>query len=260
MEQHTAHNDAAAPADIFDMEAHHKAPRGQDQVPPAAGAAPADQKPNVSRALLDRLLNLSPRHWAMITAAIIVTGLVLSRLTGSAPESSSGNDQLLPTNFQQPPTPPAAQHIPAAAPPSAEQHPAQQDQSLPPAAPMGESERTIIRTALEDLNARVSRLEAGATQASANTAPIITPPVAAAAAPQRPVRTPATNKPAAVARAETLPLLTGYALNTIYQNQAWIEHDGATYAVQVGDKIGALRITGIDARARRVVTPDGQIR
>lgn len=259
MEQHTAHNDPADPADIFDMEAHHKARHDQGQVPPTGSQASSAHKPNVGTALIDRLVKLSPRQWAMITAAIIFTGLVLSRMTANVPEPPGGNDQLLPTDFQQRAIPPAAERTPPAAPASSAQAGVQQGQTPPPAAAMGESERAIIRTALEDLNVRVARLEAGTIQAGISAAPVAPATGVVAVEPQRLARAPATKKPRP-ARAETLPVLAGYSLNTIYQNQAWIEHEGATYAVQVGDKIGALTITGIDARARRVVTPDGQIR
>lgn len=260
MEQNAAHNDPLSQNDIFDMEAHHKTQRDQGQVPPVESHASPGDKSNVTLALLNRLLKLSPRHLAMITAGIICIGLAWSRLTAHTPAPPSGNDQLLPTDFQQPATPPAAERTLPAAPPRPEQNNVLQDPTPPSPAPLGESERAIIRTALEDLNARVTQLETGAVQANASAAPVVPVTAPVAIEPQRLASTPVTRKHHHVARAEALPVLAGYSLNTIYQNQAWIEHDGATYAVQVGDKIGSLPITSIDARARRVVTPNGQIR
>ncbi|AKU21206.1 hypothetical protein [Massilia sp. NR 4-1] len=257
MEQHTAQSDPPGQADIFDMEGHHKAQYGQSQLPPLDSEASTGHKPGIRVALVDLFLKLSPLHLAMITAVIICIGLGWSKLTAHGPTKPGADSQLLSTDAQQLAAPPVTETL-SAAPPRSEQASTHQGQVQQPAAPAGESERAIIRAALEDLNARVSRLEAEASHTSASAATLANQP--AKAEPQRIAKAQATKKTYSIARSDVLPVLAGYSLNTIYQNQAWIEHDGATYAVQVGDKIGALAITGIDPRARRVVTPNGQIR
>lgn len=254
MEQHTTHNDLDGQADIFDMAAHHKPQRDDGPVPPPTVNPSTDHKPE----LLDRLVKMSPRHLAMITAAIICVGLAWSRLTAHDPTPSGGDNQLLPTDYQQLSTPAAPERTPPAPPPRPAPESAPRGETQQPAPPKEESERAIIRTALEDLNARVAKLEAEPREASAST--VAPAPPTAKAESQRLARTPATKTRHPAERTDALPVLAGYSLNTVYQNQAWIEHDGTTYAVQVGDKIGAIPITGIDARARRVVTPNGQIR
>jgi hypothetical protein len=188
---------------------------------------------------------------------------VASRLATHVSAPSSVDNQLLPADYQQLTTPPAAERtLPAVSPPPdqerASQGPQHQQQQQQPTAIASDSERAIIRTALEDLNARVARLEAEAGRASASAAAPANQP--AKPEPPRAARTQAAKKTPPAAHPDPLPVLAGYSLNTVYPNQAWIEHDGATYAVQVGDRIGSLAITGIDARARRVVTPNGLIR
>lgn len=258
MEQYTAHHEPASKGDVFDMEACQKEQQGQGAVPPEQAPASTAHKPDIGAAIADRLLKLSPAQLAMITAGIIVLGLAWSRMAAHVPATPSGDSQLLTTDFQQlQKAPVAEQALPATAPYPEQQH-AAQDQTQQPVAPTGDAERAIIRTALEDLNARVARLESEASLAGTNAVAPTNPP--AKAEPQRLARPSATRKASPTAHADALPILAGYALNTIYQNQAWIEHDGATYAVQVGDKIGALAITGIDPRTRRVLTPNGQIR
>ena len=264
MEQHSAHDASAGQADIFDMEARHNAPHSHAQTPPYKNSEPPRHKPDIIAAVLDRIVNLSPKHMVWITLAIISIGLVWPRLTAPPSTPPNNDSQLLPTQFHQPaaqPVPertmpkPAADSVPVASP---------LDGVPQQAVPATESERAIIRTALEDLHARVTRLETNAAQTSATAAaaaPVVAPVGATGKIrSQSGPRTPEAKRPYANGRAHPLPTLDGYSLNTIYQNQAWIEHNGATFAVQVGDKIGSLTITGIDARGRRVITPSGQIR
>ncbi|WP_241136386.1 hypothetical protein [Achromobacter insuavis] len=72
------------------------------------------------------------------------------------------------------------------------------------------------------------------------------------------------SKPAALeARASSAPKQpasrSGYKLNTVYANQAWIDQGDRTYIVQVGDRIGNARVTRIDPKERRVYTDAGVI-
>ncbi|KPX91111.1 hypothetical protein [Pseudomonas meliae] len=54
--------------------------------------------------------------------------------------------------------------------------------------------------------------------------------------------------------------VAGYSLNTVYADQAWIQHGEKTFVVQVGDLIDGLQIIGIDPVTRRVTTSKGVIR
>lgn len=54
--------------------------------------------------------------------------------------------------------------------------------------------------------------------------------------------------------------LAGFTLNTVYADQAWLQHDQRTVVVQVGDLIDGVRIEHIDPVARQVVTNLGVIR
>jgi hypothetical protein len=54
--------------------------------------------------------------------------------------------------------------------------------------------------------------------------------------------------------------LAGFKLNTVYADQAWLQHDQRTVVVQVGDTIEGVRIVRIDPIARQVLTNLGVIR
>lgn len=51
-----------------------------------------------------------------------------------------------------------------------------------------------------------------------------------------------------------------YSLNTVFNNQAWIQNKDRTYVVHVGDYIDGFRILRIDTDGRRVITSSGVIR
>ncbi|MGE8051358.1 hypothetical protein ACQKPT_24035 [Pseudomonas monteilii] len=96
-----------------------------------------------------------------------------------------------------------------------------------------------LQKTLTELEAKVSLLEAG-------------PAAAKKVVQQQAVRRqPQPTQPA------TVP---GYNLNTVYTDQAWIQHGEKTFVVQVGDVVDGLRITGIDPVSRRVTTSRGVIR
>jgi hypothetical protein len=54
--------------------------------------------------------------------------------------------------------------------------------------------------------------------------------------------------------------LTGYSINTVYTDQAWLGHDQRTFVVQVGDVFDGIRVLRIDPVSRQVVTNLGVIR
>lgn len=67
------------------------------------------------------------------------------------------------------------------------------------------------------------------------------------------------NQPA-VPAVTTSKALTGYSINTIYTDQAWLAHDQRTIVVQVGDAFDGIRVLRIDPVSRQVVTNLGVIR
>ena len=71
------------------------------------------------------------------------------------------------------------------------------------------------------------------------------------------VHSPAVRRQAQVSQPSAM---AGYTLNTVYSDQAWIQHGEKTFVVQVGDLVDGVKITGIDPVARRVTTSRGVIR
>ncbi|AYN18972.1 MULTISPECIES: hypothetical protein [Pseudomonas] len=96
-----------------------------------------------------------------------------------------------------------------------------------------------LQKTIDELEAKVSLLEAA-------------PAASKKVVQQHAVRRqPQATQPSAVA---------GYRLNTVYADQAWLEHGDKTFVVQVGDLVDGVKIIGIDPVARRVTTSRGVIR
>ncbi|EFW77631.1 hypothetical protein [Pseudomonas savastanoi] len=64
----------------------------------------------------------------------------------------------------------------------------------------------------------------------------------------------------AVPASTTSKVLSGYSINTVYTDQAWLAHDQRTFVVQVGDAFDGIRVLRIDPVSRQVVTNLGVIR
>jgi hypothetical protein len=64
----------------------------------------------------------------------------------------------------------------------------------------------------------------------------------------------------AVPASTTSKALSGYSINTVYTDQAWLAHDQRTFVVQVGDAFDGIRVLRIDPVSRQVVTNLGVIR
>lgn len=94
------------------------------------------------------------------------------------------------------------------------------------------------------LKQQVAELQAQVALASAHAAPV--PPASAA----RPV------VPKTKADRSSTPL-TGMHLSSVQNGMAWVFWQDKTWAVQVGDPLGPVTITGIDAQARQVRTTAG---
>lgn len=58
-------------------------------------------------------------------------------------------------------------------------------------------------------------------------------------------------------------ILSNYDINTIYADNAWIEYEGETFSVKVGDRVGkdkSIQIQKIDANSRTILTSAGLIK
>lgn len=55
-------------------------------------------------------------------------------------------------------------------------------------------------------------------------------------------------------------MLSDFKLNTIYPGVAWVQKNDQVHLVQVGDRLGDLKVTGIDVAGRAVRTDRGVIR
>lgn len=53
---------------------------------------------------------------------------------------------------------------------------------------------------------------------------------------------------------------SGMRLDAVQDGMAWVNYQGKTWAVQVGDRLGRATVTGIDAQHRQVQTSAGVIR
>lgn len=267
MEQRHTQQRPPAEADVFDMEARSDARSESSTSAQSAMDTPSKTRRGIGAHLLDQLASLSVRNLAIITIGITALGLIVPRLFEPAPPQPSGNAQLLvPGPHSQPAMQQTEEKIVTAIPqPTLAASAAPNGQPLDTTAQAPDLERTIVRTALEDLNARLVRLETAANQAApaASVAPITSatalPPSTNAALTAGAAAAPTPRRRASATKAP-VPVLHGYSLNTIYPKQAWIEHGGATYAVQVGDTIGGVAILAIDHRTRTVSTSLGQIR
>jgi hypothetical protein len=102
--------------------------------------------------------------------------------------------------------------------------------------------------AVDSLNARVSALEAR--------------PAPSAQAPAATNSVPAAKKATEPQASQSIPapVLDDYALNTIYDGQAWIEHQQQIHVVRVGDVLGTAKVIRINARDHNVLTTQGVVR
>jgi intracellular multiplication protein IcmG len=67
------------------------------------------------------------------------------------------------------------------------------------------------------------------------------------------------NKPAKVDRPSTTSPLAGMRISAVQNGMAWVYWQDKTWAVQVGDPLGPVTVTGIDAQARLVRTSAGTL-
>ncbi|MBA5690554.1 hypothetical protein [Rugamonas apoptosis] len=250
--------------DIFDLDARVTDAR-------QAAAQEGHQQPSgiaAKNTLFDHIASLKTVHLAVIVGIILFAALAYVHVVrdapavrhheaqyidpNAAPETSQATPQTASTPASAPvPAPTQAKAGPDAPPAS----PAEGGNSAP-AAGIADSERVMIGNALADLNARLSILE---NQAASQAAPVPRQTAGVVVnASHRPLKLGGRSSSQPPDSASQVRL-NGYRLNTIFNDQAWIDHDGRTYLVQPGDQIGELRIMRIDARARRVLTSNGTI-
>lgn len=58
----------------------------------------------------------------------------------------------------------------------------------------------------------------------------------------------------------TVKTLSDFKLNTVYPGIAWVQKNDQVHLVQVGDRLGDMKVTGIDVAGRAVRTDRGVIR
>lgn len=105
-------------------------------------------------------------------------------------------------------------------------------------------------TALEGLRRQLGELQAQNSQLATRLSVVEARPVAVV--PQvydSPARKPARHSATA-----------GMRLDAVQDGMAWVNYQGKTWAVQVGDRLGRVAVTGIDAQNRQVQTSAGTIR
>jgi type IV secretory pathway VirB10-like protein len=107
-----------------------------------------------------------------------------------------------------------------------------------------------LQARVDELQARVLSVEDKILSQMPPAATETTRPTVKIKRPVRPVRKKATEP----------DILKGFAVNTIYRNQAWVEKGDVTYVVQTGDAIEGVRIVSVDAQLRQVLTDHGLIR
>jgi len=81
----------------------------------------------------------------------------------------------------------------------------------------------------------------------------------AIANPSAPVNRIANSKPAKIDRPPASSPLAGMQVRGVQNGMAWVYWQDKTWAVQVGDPLGPVTITGIDAQARQVRTSAGTL-
>ncbi|MES2264679.1 MAG: hypothetical protein V4724_39780 [Pseudomonadota bacterium] len=261
MEQSSVKSEPTIPADIFDMEHRVEPPGGPEE---QQAATPGISSGRTGSTLGERISKLTAVHLGGLTVIVLIAGLTWSHLSHrQRAQPAAGSELLAPGMVLLPDPTSSGGTIKPPATPVSQAHASRPGDAIPAAAQpqvaVDDPERIIIKAALEDLNTRLTLLEAHANTASSSS-PVHGVTAARAAVPvTRTVTSSPRMKQASKATAHDGPPLDGYTLNTIYQGQAWIEHAGVTYAVQVGDKIGELSIVRIDPRTRHVTTSRGLI-
>lgn len=217
---------------------------------------------------LDHIANLKTTHLVALVVIAMIGALAWIHLRHRVQPSASQAAQYVQTNTsveeERHPSPPLVSNGSTAPPRATAGSNAggatsadSGDAIAPTADRTDDHERVMVRRALEDLNTRLSALESQ--NAAQELKARLSSGVAAAST--------AHNKPrhANPMRSEALSptnttVLAGYSINTIFNDQAWIDHDGRSFVVQPGDHIGDVRILSIDARSRRVLTSNGAIK
>lgn len=218
--------------DVFDMERlSHNEP---EQPTPAA------EIPTPSR-------NLRPVHFAAASAAIAAIWIFWPA-SAPPPTAEQQNARLFNPAADVAEHEPRGSYLAAVAAAIPQQPPMASEDPQIPAHILDQQaqQATAIISAVDSLNARTSVLEARL-QALGPTG---------ATRPARPQK----NTTSERQRKSPTKILDSFALNTIFDGQAWIAHDEKVLIVREGDMIEGAKVIKIDARDHRVLTSRGVIR
>lgn len=118
---------------------------------------------------------------------------------------------------------------------------------------------TALVAAIDEINTRLAAMEAREQRTSQLVAALLAPraPVKPRQAAARRADQVAESTPDAPA---VTTVLNAYSINTMYTDQAWVQHGDQIHVVQAGDTINGIKVLRIDARLRRVQTSHGIIR
>jgi hypothetical protein len=270
-----------AEPDVFDME---RAPAGTPALngaPAPANAAPAAPRTAGASGLVSKI---GPVHFTVLAAIFAAVWILWPDGSARQATSAESNARLLSTQLQPggptDPGPPHAgqsqrmpQHAEEQRPPHAgpstraESAAATdaQDQTPPPVntqiVEQQAQQAAALVAAIDTLNLRLAALE---TRQAAQSR-VTQSPAAPSLRKSSHAPGPGTGqRPRASSRAKggapsAAPTLTTYALNTIFQGQAWVQHAERMYVVQEGDMIDELKIIRIDPMRRQVLTSRGII-
>lgn len=221
------------------------APKASVVQPEADPRSTQDSVPNRNRNSF--VEKVKPWHFIAVLAVVAAIWIFVPKILRSNASTSQG--QQFSTQATQPTYVPNERPIPARA---------VEEPLSPPQSVADQVEMIQVKSQLETFAKVTAELQGQVRELQAKIAvlesrPVDTPPKAKERL--QAVR----NLPAAPASA-TSKVLTGYSINTVYSDQAWLGHDQRTFVVQVGDVFDGIRVLRIDPVSRQVVTNLGVIR
>lgn len=221
------------------------APKAGVVQPEARSRSTEDSVPNGNRtSFVERV---KPWHFFVVLAVIAVIWIFVPKFFRSNASTSQG--QQFSTQATQPVYVPNERPIPAQA----------VEEPLSPPQPVADQVEMIqVKNQLETFAKITSELQGQVRELQAKIAvlesrPVDTPPKAKD-------KVQAVRNQVAAPTSAASKVLTGYSINTVYTDQAWLAHDQRTFVVQVGDVFDGLRVLRIDPVSRQVVTNLGVIR
>lgn len=221
------------------------APKASVVEPDAAPKLKQDSVPK--RNMNSYVEKVKPWHFFVVLAVVAAVWIFAPKLFRSNAPISQG--QQFDTQTTQPTYVPNERSNPA---------PAIEEPLSPPQPVADQIEMVQLKGQLETFAKVTSELQSQVRELQAKIAvlesrPLDTPPKAKEKAQ-------AMRSQSAGPASATSKVLTGYSINTVYTDQAWLAHDQRTFVVQVGDAFDGIRVLRIDPVSRQVVTNLGVIR